>query len=231
MITFIEGAAGRLRLALAGSVVLLTAGCGHFVNVRGDLASLDKAQPTATLAELPFEKLAVPADTYFWIDEKSPLVDFGPNDGKSYVKAFELPESSGYRIRIRSYSLRDGLLSAAMFFPIITFLDADKKEISSSGAWTTTRGGLFSGELSEAIWLEYVDLITPQRPYRYIVLRTTRARIAQGGSASLAVPAQVAAGASYHYVPLYIPSGPSGPIPLAGSPVGYFGLKLEPPKT
>jgi hypothetical protein len=231
MIKLVGWAARRLRVVLAGAVVLLTAGCGHFVDVRGDLASLEKAQPTATQPDLTFEKLAVPVDTYFWIDEKSPLVDFGPNDGKSYVKAFELPESTGYRIRIRSYSLRDGLLSAAMFFPIVTFLDADKKVISNSGAWSTTRGGLFSGELSEAIWLEYVDLITPQQPYRYIVLRTTRARIAQGGTASLAEPVQLAAGASYHYVPIYIPSGPSGPIPLAGSPVGYFGIKLEPPKT
>jgi hypothetical protein len=41
---------------------------------------------------------------------------------------------------------------------------------------------------------------------------------------------QVAA-ASYHYVPIFIPSGPTGPIPLAGSAVGYLSIKLEPTKS
>jgi len=230
MIELVDRAGWRLRFALVGAAVLLTAGCGHFVDVRGDLASLDKSQPTATLPELAFEKLAVPTDMNFWIDGKSPVVDFGPQDGKSYVKAFELPASSDYRIRIRSYSLRDGLLSAAMFFPVITFLDADKKVIDSTWIWTQSRGGIFTDEPNEAIWMEFVDWVRPEKPWRYIVVRTTRERIARGGTASLAEPVQLAAGASYHYVPIFIPSGPSGPIPVAGSPIGYFSIKLEPKK-
>jgi hypothetical protein len=59
-------------------------------------------------------------------------------------------------------------------------------------------------------------------------VRTTRERIARGGIASLAMPVQVAAGALYHYIPITIPTGPSGPIPVAGSPIEYFSIKLEP---
>jgi len=116
-----------------------------------------------------------------------------------------------------------------MFFPVISFLDADKKPISTSGTWTQSRGGFFTDELAEAVFLEEVEWIQPDTPYRYIVIHTTRERIARGGMAALATPVQVAA-ASYHMVPIFIPSGPTGPIHLEGSPVGYLRIKPEPPK-
>jgi hypothetical protein len=157
LITLVDWAGRHLRFALAGAAVLLAAGCGHIVDVRVDVAALENAQPTATLPELAFEKLAVPTDMSFWIDDKSPVVDFGPDDRKSYVKAFELPAPADYRIRISSYSLRDGLLNAAMFYPVITFLDADRKVIDSTWVWTQSRGGIFTDEPNEAIWMEFVD--------------------------------------------------------------------------
>ncbi|HXP74800.1 MAG TPA: hypothetical protein VN823_11695 [Stellaceae bacterium] len=215
------------RVALACATLLLCAGCGHFVDVRGHLASLEKAQPTATLADLPYEKLALPTDQTFWVDEKSPIVDFG-QEGKSYVRAFALPVGN-YRVQIRSYSLRNGLLDAAMFFPVVALLDADKNRIDTGGPWTQHKGGIFSDEPNEAIFLEDIEWIKPEKPFRYIVLYTTPALIARGGQAALQSPVQLAA-ASYHYAPIFIPSGPTGPIPLAGSAVGYLSIKLEPTK-
>ena len=223
-------AAMHRRLALLFAVLLACAGCGqHFVDVRGHLASLDKAQPTATLPELAYEKLAVPTDRTFWVDEKSPVVDFG-QDGKSYVKAFELPAPGSYRIQIRSYSLRDGLFDAAMFFPVVSFLDADKKPIDTAGPWTQHKGGIFTDEPNEGVFLEDVEWIKPEKPYRYIVIRTNPALMTRGGWAALRNPVQLAA-ASYHSVPIFIPSGPGGPIRLEGSPVGYLWIKLEPSKS
>jgi hypothetical protein len=157
------------------------------------------------------------------------VVDFG-KDGKSYVAAFELPASDGYLLRVRSYSLRDGLLEAAMFFPEIIFLDADKKPVTTSGVWTPSRGGIFTDEPNEAILIEYSEWITLQRPFRYIVIHTTPDLIARGGRAALPTPVQVAA-ASYHYVPLFFPSGPSGPTNLNGSAVGYLRIRIEPPES
>src|SRR5260370_9038811 len=140
------------RVALVCAALLLCTGCGHFVDVRGHQASLDKAQPTTTMADLPCEKLALPADETFWIDEKSPIIDLG-QDGKSYAKAFELPADASYRVHIRSYSLRDGLLDAAMFFPVIHFLDADRKPIDIATPSTPHKGGIFSHKPNESVFL------------------------------------------------------------------------------
>ncbi|HXP74799.1 MAG TPA: hypothetical protein VN823_11690 [Stellaceae bacterium] len=214
------------RIALACAALLLCAGCGHYVDVKGRLAALDKTQPTATVADLVYEKLGPRADRTFWIDEKSPVVDFG-KDGKSYTAAFELPASGDYMLRMRSYSLHAGLLDAAVFFPVVVFLDADKNPLTTSGAWTASRGGLFTDEPNASVLLEYSEWITPERNFRYIVIHTTPDLIARGGRAALPSPVQVAA-ASYHYVPLFFPTGPAGPIELEGSAVGYLRIKIEP---
>jgi len=218
----------RCRFVLAALALLpICAGCGHFVDVRSHLVDLDKAQPTATLPDLPYERISVPSNQTFWIDEKSPVVDFGP-EGKSYVKAFELP-AGNYHVQIRSYSLRDGLVDAAMFFPAAVLLDADKKPVDKGGPWTQHRGGIFSDEPNESIFMEDIEWVRPEKPYRYIVIYTTAGLIAHGGVAALRSPVQLAA-ASYHYVPIFIPSGPTGPIPVRGSAVGFMSIKLEPIK-
>jgi hypothetical protein len=215
-----------VRTLIACAVLALCSGCDPSVNIKSSLAAYRNAQPGyASLAELPFDKLDLPSEVSFSIDEQSPVYEFGTL-GKSYVKAFELPSVSGdYRLVVRSYVVRDGLLKGVMFVPLVTFLDANKSPIGSS-----TRGNLallpstLFDEPTDPQRFQFATMITARSPARYIVIHTSRDLIELGASNP---PVQLAAATS---VPIFIPM-PSGPARMPGSSVGYLKVRIEPTKT
>jgi len=72
--------------------------------------------------EFQYEKLYIPDSKSFMIDENSQAFIF--DTGKSYFKAFELPEYTvPYTITIKSYMLGDHIKSAYIFCPAVMFLD------------------------------------------------------------------------------------------------------------
>lgn len=72
--------------------------------------------------EFDYEKLALPASIKFKIDQHSTASSF--STGKSFFKAFELPEySSPYNINIRSFMIDDAVKTGYIFSPAIIFLN------------------------------------------------------------------------------------------------------------
>jgi hypothetical protein len=210
------------RLVL-GAALLLCAGCGHLVDVNGDRAKLQQAPSNTTTAQLTYDKLAIPSDVTFWIDEKSPVVEFGAA-GKSYAKGFELPEVEAYRLTVRSYSLLSGPIEGAIFYPVLLFLDPEKKvvEVSSRG-WTLTQG-TFAEDLNAAFRLQYVEHITSERPWRYIVIRS-RGEPSSPGAAAGRQPIEIAASAPYPASSAESEQDEASVV--RSSPVGYIEVKVD----
>jgi hypothetical protein len=211
------------------AMLLLCGGCGHFVDVQAQRQALQSAQPTySSAAEMSYDRLAFPADIHFSIDEKSPVLDFG-DDGKSYVKGFELPaRDSEYQLVLRSFPLRDGWQNQALYFPLVAFLDADRKPVQPTdiGRWELVHRAL-SDEFNQDRWREFRQRVSPNSGIRYMLIRTTRFLVDRGGMV-LDRPAAPVEVASAVIVPIFIPSGgPSGPLPTRGSVVGDFRIYLE----
>lgn len=153
--------------------------------------------------------------------------------GKSYLKSFKLPTSdTTYRLAIRSYVVFDGLQigpNAAMFFPLVTFLDEEKKPLgtSSRGNLRYIPSTLFD-EPNSPPKLEFAILVKPDSRIRYVVVHTSRDLIEFGGLAIAALP-RIAANSAPIIVP--VPSGPDGPRQVPGSPFGDLRILLQPPRT
>jgi hypothetical protein len=214
------------RLCISALLLLLCAACGHFVDEKASLTAYRNAEPRcAAFADLPFEKLAYPADLDM-IDEKSPLFDF-PGSGRSYFKAFELPSVGGpYRLVVRSYIVTSGFLNQLTFYPLVTFLDADRRPIgTTSDREIRFLGSTMLDEPMENARVQIATLVPPEVPVRYIVVHTSRNLIELGDAGT--DPVLVAASA-----PIFIPMpAPSGGVRTAGSPVGHLKIKLQAPRT
>jgi len=215
------------------AAVLLCAGCGHYIDAKSRNQMLQGAQPTySSVAEIPFEKINLPSDLRFSIDEKSPIIEFGDatRSDKSYVRGFELPvRESEYQLTVRTYILRDGLFTPAMYFPIVDFLDEEKKPVpgAATGGWKSVFR-IFSDEFAydRDRWREFSQRITPNQRVRYILLHTNRYQVEAGGTVWIPPknPPQLAAAVM---VPIFIPSGGGGPVTLEGSVVGDLRIFLE----
>ncbi len=217
------------------AVAMSCAGCGHYIDAKARNQALQSTPPTyASVSELPFEKIAFPSDFRFSIDEKSPVIEFGDADksDKSYARGFELPVRDGeYQLTMRTYLLRDGVFTPAMFFPVVLLLDDEKKSVhgASVSGWKRVFR-IFSDELAydRDRWQEYTVRVTASPRIRYILVHTSRYLVDAGGIvwAPPKDPPQLAAGT--HVVPIFIPSGGSGgPVNLEGSVVGDLRIFLE----
>jgi hypothetical protein len=218
-------------------MALFCAGCGYGTSLKESLVAYRAAQPCcSSFADLQYRDVAYPSEFSFSIDNQSPVFDFGAT-GKSRLAAFKLPEvSTPYHLVVRSYVFRDGALGGAVFFPLVTFLDGDKKPIYTSDA--AHLKAIASGPIDEPLEPDRVQFAaviappSPDRPQpvaRYVVIHTSSDLIEYGGYASQIGPVRVAASSA---VPLVIPMpGPAGPAQTNGAPVGFLKLRLEPPRT
>jgi hypothetical protein len=209
---------------LALFAILLCSGCGDAIDVKVSLDAYHAAQPCcSSFDELNYREIPYPADLDFSIDDHSPVFDFG-RSGKSRFVAFKLPEvGTPYHLDLRSYFMRDGT-DGAVFFPLVTFLDAEKKPIYTSDAVELSFvDNLVSDEPLKPVRLRYMTEVSPRD--RYIVIHTSRDLIESGRVASKPEPVRVAASTT---LPLAVPMlGPAGPKHRKGLPVGSFKLRLE----
>jgi maltose operon protein len=128
--------------------------------------------------EFGYEKLDIPESKSFWIDKDSKVFVF--DTGKSYFKAFELPEySTPYSILIKSYQMGGSPASAYIFSPAIMFLDERfaVTRFMEKGIFHYTRISLLetsSWETGWALALKAEIPITPENANdRYMVILTT----------------------------------------------------------
>jgi maltose operon protein len=93
--------------------------------------------------EFEYEKLALPDSRNFKIDENSQAFVF--DTGKSYFKAFELPEySSPYKISVKSYMMGETVKTGYIFYPAVIFLNAEYEvtRIIETGLFRYAKAGL-----------------------------------------------------------------------------------------
>jgi len=213
----------RTTRLLAVFGALLCSACGH-VDVKASLDAYYAAQPCcSSFDELNYREISYPADLDFSIDDRTSVFDFG-RSGKSRFVAFKLPDvGTPYRLDLRSYFMNDGT-NGAVFFPLVTFLDAAKKPIYTSDAVELRFvDNLFSDEPFKPVRLRYVTEVSPRD--RYIVIHTSSDLIESGRVVSTPEPVRVAASTT---VPLAVPMlGPAGQRHREGLPVGSFKLRLE----
>jgi hypothetical protein len=152
-------------------LTLLCAACGNIVAVNDRRIALRAGSPDyAGIADLPYETLPFPTDERFNIDDKSPILAFG-DQGQSHVKGFELPvRSQEYQLVLQSRVFMGGFMHLAAFFPLITFLDAEKKPMQTTD-WT-----VISAQFPDvhATYLEISRRVEPTTPFRYMVVHSNR---------------------------------------------------------
>jgi hypothetical protein len=132
----------------------------------------------ASPAELPVELLRQGDKKSFDLDAGSPAYRF--NSGKSYFRAFSLPQGPyPYRVTVRSYIIGDNLKSAYIFYPQLITLDANRKLVRSTGPETFTlqRAGYFE-TAQETAGLQYkleggLNFTDNSRDERFLVVLTT----------------------------------------------------------
>jgi hypothetical protein len=214
------------RRIAAICLLVLCAGCAgqpHYIDFDGGMAAYKSQTASLEIGALLFEQLADPSTHKFTVDQNDPMVVF-PDDGKSYVKAFTLPVTTAdYHLVIRSYTLVHGFTGTGLYYPLVTFLDADKKPISTTSAadlklqW----GGVGSDEPDEPARVKIDIAITPQSQARYLVIHTEQKWVETGFKEPLDHPPPPAwAFAMVGVVALTMnsvsfPSSPIGPLEIS----------------
>jgi hypothetical protein len=122
------------RSAFCLIVALLFSGCAvPYATVMKSYR--DATTCCASMGDFVYEPIAVGDSKNFDLNEKSPAYPF--DTGKSFLKAFKLPQSSyPYVVSISSYMLRDHLEKAYIFFPHVITLDEEFKVVRSRGVST-----------------------------------------------------------------------------------------------
>jgi hypothetical protein len=163
-------------------LALAAAACGHFADVAAGRQALATARPAAaSLADLSFEPLTYPAKRAFRIDAESPAFDFATH-GRSFYKAFALPAGApDYQLVVRGYAAPVALDGVAIFAPLVTLLDAEKRPIATSKATALRYEDLFSAEADRPARLRFDTTIASQGRARYAVIHTSRDAVDSGG--------------------------------------------------
>lgn len=123
---------GKIKQIVACGVFLLCAACTPRLDLATNFDRYNSATSCcADLAQMPFEPIGGRSEIVFAVGPDSPAFDF-PAGGLSYFRAFELPaRDRDYAIVLRSYifSNADSSRTAALFYPRLTILDAQKRQI------------------------------------------------------------------------------------------------------
>lgn len=216
-------------LAVLG-LLFLCAGCvQRYTGYDSGIAAYQAGTPAPVAFDaLAYEPLQYPSTSKFQIDEKSLLVDF-PQYGKTFIKAFSLPiTNTDYRLVLRSYAMLPGH-GMFLFYPLITFLDTDKKVINTTttGDLTFSYGGMGDSEPDQPARLTIDIKMTADHPARYLIVHTDQKWIDSGFNETLkssGVPATA-----------LLLLGPVGllawsatsPPTLPPSPIGPFEINLQ----
>jgi hypothetical protein len=179
-----------------------------------------------SMQEFEFEGIQIGDSRDFDLNENSPAYQF--DTGKSYFKAFELPEwSSPYHLSIRSYMLGDHIDSAYIFYPQILTLNDNYEVVRSTDPRVFQFKKAGFTETAKQTWgLMYklegrISFTEENKPERYLIILTTDELLKAKTSTS-----------TWRTVPIIFP-GIVGVIPIGKyevsvphSPVGRISISL-----
>lgn len=114
--------------SLAFIVFILFSACAPKLSVQVD--KLNQQQNTvARLVDLNYQPLRLDEEIKINVDEETPVYLF--STGRSYVKAFSLPEERPLKIIIKSYFIGPFVDESVVFIPCAMLLSRDDQVISS----------------------------------------------------------------------------------------------------
>ncbi len=132
----------------------------------------------ASMEQFSFETLKIGDSKSFDLNERSPAFQFAT--GKSYFKAFLLPQSSyPYVITVTSYMLGDSIDSAYILFPQIITLNEDYKLMRSSDPNNVMLLKAGFSETARETWGLMYKLVVElpyeesNKPEKYLIVLTT----------------------------------------------------------
>lgn len=211
-------------------VLLLISSCAAMVTQRKAVDSLMDSIPCCTsMAEFRYEPLPSGEPVAFRLDQNSDSFVFP--SGKSYFKAFNLPEMKlPYPIQVKSFALGESINSAHVFYPKILLLDDHfaVRKVNAPVDFSLTKSGL--KETSSVSWgllrlkLE-TSFLVDIPDAKYLVIYTTRELMESKTSEYMANQMQP--------IPIPVPGGliigaiPLDPLPvnIPHSPFGWIYIK------
>ncbi len=171
-------------------------------------------------SEFRYEKIEIGKGRNFYLKASTPAARF--STGKSFFKAFELPDfSRPYRITVRSYFVGDRPEKSYIFFPVVIFLDKKfevTREVREDAfenmeSFFGFRRGLFAE----------IPVKEENAEDKYMIILTTEDLLKE--TTLLKVP---------NTIPLFLP-GLAGAIPIGwryievpNAPLGRLKVELRP---
>ncbi|NIJ41995.1 hypothetical protein FHS78_002286 [Parvibaculum indicum] len=205
----------------AMAVCMAISGCIPRVDVDEKRAEYKSLQPTvSSYEEMSFEPISLSGDKNFEITSASPVFDFGPQDGVSHYKAFELPTTdSTYRVLIKSYQYAVQCLfcGSAYFYQTVKLLDETRKPVPI----VRPEPAIF--KLGGSYRREIALVIKPEDHAHYLVVHTTKQFVDAGDTHVQPAPDLFIAGP----LPMMIPMG-NMQTSAKGLPIGELDIALEP---
>lgn len=214
-----------LKVISAILVLPTIVSCATMVSYEDASESLRKAVSCCdSIAQFSYTPLVEDGGVSFRLDASSDAFNF--QSGKSYFRAFRLPEKAlPYRIRVTSSALGEHIRKAHIFFPHVALLDARFTTVwqSDAGDFTLSKAGTM--EPAEESWglpvrLEGTVLINDPDA-KYVLVFTTQALMRRASPYK-----------TLRVVPVILP-GVVGAIPLGKetvyirhSPFGLLQLEI-----
>ena len=138
-----------IRLSSLAIALCLAAACA---TPRESVVESFAAAPNCcrAMSEFRFERLNLGDTVRFDLGAGSPAFAF--ETGKSYFRAFALPDARGYSVRVRSFMIGDQIDKAYLFFPHVVTLDAGYRvsRTMAPAAFELRKAGF--GETAKGTW-------------------------------------------------------------------------------
>ncbi|MFQ5598613.1 MAG: MalM family protein [Nitrospiria bacterium] len=192
---------------------------------------MDSTPCCTSMAEFRYEPLPSEEPVTFRLDENSDSFVF--QSGKSYFKAFQLPEKEvPYHIQVKSFALGETIDKAHIFYPQVALLDGGFTVLKQSAPedFVVKKAGL--KETASISWgllrLKLEGTIFVDMPNaKYLVVYTTKELMGTRTSEHMSKQIQP--------IPVPIPGGvligavPAGvlPVDIPHSPFGWLSITIE----
>jgi hypothetical protein len=209
-------------------VLMTVASCATMVSYEEASETLRNSRSCCdSIAKFKYDQLAGDGAVSFKLDASSDAFDF--ESGKSYFKAFRLPEKTlPYRIKIASYALGETVKKAHVFYPQVALLDDRFAIVGQSAPGDFWLGKAGFKEAAAQTWglpVKLEGIIRVDKPNaKYILVFTTRKLMS---STSAYVTRQV--------VPIIVPGlvtalpGQQEAIQIRHSPFGLLHMEIVRP--
>jgi len=166
-----------MRLAFGLILILIFLGCA--TPYETVIKSYQEASICCeTMKDFVFESIAIGDSKSFDLNERFPAYLF--DTGKSFFKAFALPQSSyPYQVSIKSYMLGGHIKSAYIFYPKVMTLNKDFEVVRSTDPWSFQLQKAGFIETAKQTWgLMYkieghISFTEENKAEKYLIILTT----------------------------------------------------------